>query len=297
MTFAELLNEYNEPGKKLVRKIESTEKKIVNAQLAVAFNKQCIKNNILPKFTHIHLDEAVQQRRFTLEFRKKLVLNQIEEKTKTILDLQQKLAADQLAFEDLDAPEDLKCRTVKDLADQLSHHQNVVESRAQKKLCNLYGGWLPLAKPTDGYLNLSKASLTDDQKGLLNLGVNFTFSPRFSSQAKKAELELLYQDICKLEAEKKIIVNPDIQEQLQAEGTKNRSRLHKPALAPRLHRAARQLRENTDIVIRKADKAQVFVLLDSSEYYAKAAEILSDESKFMPVARNPVEQLKRTPTI
>ena len=45
MTFAELLNEYNEPGKKLVRKIESTEKKIVNAQLAVAFNKHYQKHS------------------------------------------------------------------------------------------------------------------------------------------------------------------------------------------------------------------------------------------------------------
>ena len=55
MTFGELLNEYDEPGKKIVRQIESTENKIINAKLAVVFNKECLKNNLLPKFTNIYI--------------------------------------------------------------------------------------------------------------------------------------------------------------------------------------------------------------------------------------------------
>ena len=41
MTFGELLNEYDEQGKKIVRLMEATEKN-VNARLAVVFNKECI---------------------------------------------------------------------------------------------------------------------------------------------------------------------------------------------------------------------------------------------------------------
>ena len=54
MTFGELLQEYDEPGKKIARHFESTQKKITNAQLAVVFNKECIKNNLLPNFIYIH---------------------------------------------------------------------------------------------------------------------------------------------------------------------------------------------------------------------------------------------------
>ena len=55
MTFGELLNEHSEQGKKIVRQIESTERKIINAKLAVVFNQECIKNNLLPKFTNIYI--------------------------------------------------------------------------------------------------------------------------------------------------------------------------------------------------------------------------------------------------
>ena len=132
MTFGEILNEYDERGKKTIRNIESLQKKIINARLAVVFNQQCMKNNLLPKFTNIHVDEAVQQRRFTLEFRKKLVVNQIEEKTEIIHQLQDKLASEQLHFDDLDVSDDLKHRTADALSEQLSHHQRVVETRIQK---------------------------------------------------------------------------------------------------------------------------------------------------------------------
>ena len=207
--------------------------------------------------------------------------------------LEEKLALQKATFDGLDVPDELKSRTTKALFEQLCHHEQVVESKTQKKLCGLYGGWLPIPKPSDGYVNISGVTLTDDQKEFLNLGVNFAFAPKFSPQEKKAELEILYQDICKLHAEDKISVNPDIQEQLQAESTKNRSQLRRPALEPRLHRAAKQLRENPDIVIRKADKSQVFVVLDAKEYYSKSDEILNDKSKFTPISRNPVEKLKR----
>ena len=55
MTFGEPLNEFSDQQKRTVRWIESTQKKIVNAKLAVVFNKECLKNNILPKFTYIYI--------------------------------------------------------------------------------------------------------------------------------------------------------------------------------------------------------------------------------------------------
>ena len=55
MTYGELLNEYDQQQRKIVRQIESTQKKIINAKLAVVFNNECLKNNLLPKFTNIYI--------------------------------------------------------------------------------------------------------------------------------------------------------------------------------------------------------------------------------------------------
>ena len=128
------------------------------------------------------------------------------------------------------------------LAQELLHHKNVVQNRTQKKLCNLYGGWVPIPAPEEGFVNLSKVKLTEKQTELLNLGINFQFSPRFSTHDKKAELEILYQDKCKLGSQQKIAINPNLQEQLQAEGTINRIRLTKSSLDLQLHLAAKELK-------------------------------------------------------
>lgn len=169
--------------------------------------------------------------------------------------------------------------------DQMLHYKNVIESRTQKKLCQLYGGWVPLPVPVEGFVNLSDIELSATQKELLNLGLNFPYSPKFSRLEKEAELELLYQDICKLRTQKKISVNPDLREQLQAESTKNRSRLAKASLSPRLKQAAKELREDDSIIIMRADKAQVFVVLNKADYFDKVNAILNDTSKFRKVRK------------
>ena len=152
---------------------------------------------------------------------------------------------------------------------------------------------MPLSEKKQGFINMSKVELTEDQKELLNLGINFQFCPRFSQEHKKAELEILYEDILLLRSKGKIDVHPDLQESLMAESTKNRGGLRKSSLPAHLRRAAKELRENKDIIVRRADKSAVFVILDREEYDEKVHAILCDKSKFKAISRNPVEQLKR----
>ncbi|XP_076030438.1 uncharacterized protein LOC143018738 [Oratosquilla oratoria] len=57
--------------------------------------------------------------------------------------------------------------------------------------------------------------------------------------------------------------------------------------------AAKALREDPSITIRRADKADLYVLLPSSEYLEKIDSILKDESKFLEISRNPTEEIKR----
>ena len=53
-----------------------------------------------------------------------------------------------------------------------------------------------------------------------------------------------------------------------------------------------QLKDHPDIIVRKADKSNVFVILDKNEYKQKLDLILSDTQKFKRITRNPINELK-----
>ena len=83
-----------------------------------------------------------------------------------------------------------------------------MRTRVQRKLAKLYGGNIVLPESQDCFINLSDYELNDDEKELLNLGLNCHYLPKQSRQRKKAELELLYQQICQLARAGKVEVTP-----------------------------------------------------------------------------------------
>ena len=54
MNFGNILFNHTEENKKIVRNIESLNKKTTNAKLSVLFNQTCISNNLLPSYKHIY---------------------------------------------------------------------------------------------------------------------------------------------------------------------------------------------------------------------------------------------------
>jgi len=52
------------------------------------------------------------------------------------------------------------------------------------------------------------------------------------------------------------------------------------------------LKSNPDIIIRKADKTNLYVILDREDYKNKLDDILNDESKFTPLEEDPSNHLK-----
>ncbi|XP_076059494.1 uncharacterized protein LOC143036132 [Oratosquilla oratoria] len=57
--------------------------------------------------------------------------------------------------------------------------------------------------------------------------------------------------------------------------------------------AAKQLKKDPNITIRKADKAAAYVLMNISEYLDKMDIIPSDETKFKEISKDPTESLKK----
>ena len=49
----------------------------------------------------------------------------------------------------------------------------------------------------------------------------------------------------------------------------------------KLRNAAKELRENENITIKKADKSSIYVLMNTSEYKEKINNILADKIKFL----------------
>ena len=77
------------------------------------------------------------------------------------------------------------------------------------------------------------------------------------------------------------------------ESTKARGHYNSSILEKRHVDAAKELRSDPNITIRRADKAAAYVLIDTSEYLDKIDSILSDTSKFKKITRNPTEALKK----
>ena len=123
--------------------------------------------------------------------------------------------------------------------------------------------------------------------------MNFHLYPKYDQIIKKANLAALYDDIMRLQKEGKINVDPRIKELLQAESFKRRHRNTSGIMTRELREAAKQLRENNNIVIRRADKATTYVILDREDYLMKCRTILADNSKFERITRNTTEELKK----
>ncbi|XP_076029100.1 uncharacterized protein LOC143017947 [Oratosquilla oratoria] len=98
------------------------------------------------------------------------------------------------------------------------------------------------------------------QKELL-LGLNCHQQPKFDRVDKVAETELLLQSLLTHETD------------------------------------AIDLRNNPDIIVRRADKSSIYVILNKEDYLSKLDLILSDTTKFKKISSDPTSKLKvTTPT-
>ena len=127
----------------------------------------------------------------------------------------------------------------------------------------------------------------------MNLGLNYHIQLKYDRLHKATELEALYNQLTDLEGEKSISVSPRIVSQLAAESSKHRNTKYISSVTPQLRKAAKNLKQNEKLMIRKADKSSIYVLLDRTEYMEKLNNILSDSTKFQRINRDPTSQLKQ----
>ena len=291
LNFANLMSIIQPPLRVKVRALEKANKRIVSAKFGVFFNKTCMDEGLLPKFTLDRSDPVTRHEAYTVRHRQRKVLENLEahkeklhEVTREAEELESELASELPAQTWSD---------VKTKLDQLqANNEANTSSRVVSKLNNLYRGNLKFPNATKFYLNLSSHTLTENQQQLLNLGSKCHFKRKVDPIRKKVECEILYDSLLKLQEKNIINISDDLQTQLLSESTKVRDPTSSRLLSPELKSAAKDLRENPNIIVRQADKSEMYVVLDRNDYLDKLQTILDDDRKFQPITSNPTAKLK-----
>ena len=303
-TYGEEIYSLPEDLRKLFRKYENVNKKLINIKWSIEFNSTCLKENILPNYSRIrHHDPAIAKTMTTLKYRRYIIDREITNSKKKKDDLQKEKLECENSIKNFQYNIISKENVMKQLKVILLNSDNVAKSRMMKKLKTLYqghprivndnGNKFMIKDPVDCFTNLSSYELSEDEKEFLNLGLNCHIEPKYNKLHKKVEIEVLYQNLLKLESKQEITIDPKLADQLRCESTKHRYEKRKTLLTPELKAAAKTLRENSQIMIRKADKSSMYVILDKEEYLEKMDFILSDNSKFKRITRNPTEEVQQ----
>ncbi|XP_076067643.1 uncharacterized protein LOC143040435 [Oratosquilla oratoria] len=129
---------------------------------------------------------------------------------------------------------------------------------------------------------------------LAQLGLNCHVLSKPKPYSKRVEIEVLLEQIHHLAKDGKVEVNPNIQPELISEANRSRGSFTSKLLKKRHFDAAKRLRSNKDITVRRADKAAVFVLISTDEYLSKIDDILMDSTKFKRIHRDPTLDIIRS---
>ena len=301
MSYGSLLNKVQPELKSLFREYETICKGIVKERWVINFNESCLREEMLPTFSKIKNNPKVASSKETVKYRKYLVNREIarsQDKIKSLSVKKQNCFSKIIEFE---ASDEIKNQILESLEIIIKNSDGAHKVRTLKKLNWLYHGrnvrvgnlQFCINLGGDSFINLSSYNLSEAEKQFLNLGVSYHLQNKYSKLNKKVELEVLYEKLLNLSAQNKIALSPDLPDLLLAEGSKHRNIKYPSIITPEMRKAAFNLKNNPDIVVRKADKSASYVVLNREEYISKINEILSDTSKFKIIKKNPTENIKR----
>ena len=289
MSFGLLLLALTPSQKGIARKLEKLQYKLNNAFVAVDFLHACLQHGLLPKFTYSR--QASSPRSHPQE-RLAFLETELQTKESLVQQLRSELQAAELDWNSQTIPSETRSSINTTLENISTKHHLDARRRIGRKLANLYGGPVEIPQQANQFINLSSVILSKEQQQFLNLGLNCHFMSNPPQLAKKIELEMLLDDIQRLEREKKVSIDPNLPSLLCAEATKRRGHTKSSLLTPSLRSAAKELMALDHIVIRRADKSSIYVILDKADYISKMNTILNDPTKFKVITRNPNLSLK-----
>ena len=83
------------------------------------------------------------------------------------------------------------------------------------------------------------------------------------------ELEILYSKILDMHEKGIVNIHSNLRDQLRAEATKNRDYHNSRIIDKELMTTGKELKNNPNIIVRQADKSNIFIILDRMEFKDK----------------------------
>ena len=300
MNYGDLLYEIPQQLRDLIRSLEKEKKKLIKTEWSKKFNISCLNENLLPKHTNVrNRDPAMNENPITYEYRRNIIAQELEQNNnqmETLRPIINQICSEiqQYCTEYPQAAE--KWQVIEGYLNEIIETYNLsVKTDTIKRLNHLYMGQVFIKNEVNSYINLSDYELSNDEKEFLNLGLNFHIQPKYKKLHKQAECEILFQNLLDLKDRNAIEINPTLSDQLRAESNKHRNPKYHSIITPKLKQAAKSLKDNREIIIRRADKSSLYVILNKSDYMNKIDNILQDQSKFKPIKKTLLKTSRRRP--
>ena len=278
-SLGQLIYSLHDEEKKIIRKLEKVNYKKNSCRVAILFNEICLKEGLYPNYTRLHLHNPSWQNSDNIAaFRKELIERQVLEKRHLYTQLETEIS---------DLIEQWNRIPNSDRHVILQEVQRITENDYKKKergilskISRLNGGCVKTPREIQAFVNLSEYEPTPDERKLLNLGLNCHYIKKPDPLKKRLEIEVLLDSVFRLESSGKVHVSDSLQHELIAESNKDRGPYRSQLYNREMKDAAKKLRENNGITIRRADKTAAYVLIPTETYHQELENVLNDEYKF-----------------
>ncbi|CAH2097401.1 unnamed protein product [Euphydryas editha] len=136
-------------------------------------------------------------------------------------------------------------------------------------------------------INLSNASLDDTAINILAKGINFALTP------KRIPYENVISSVEETIVRNKIPVSDADTLRQDIAVILRKSKLPATNITTEERQALKNIRNNQDILVLKADKGNATVVMNTTDYQQKIRELLCDEKVYKPISYNPTARVTR----
>ena len=267
-----------------IRKYEKLDYKVAKSKLDITFLEVCIEHDVMPTFVQFRTANKNLRKSESYSSCQRVLLRQ-EHDNKKLKQTEDTQALETIRSELRDTMSSLDFLFITSLF--LEKNRSMlqrVEQSQNRKLTKMLEEQ-PVHEADDLIFNFSNHRLTTAQQSILMKGLNFALPPKkLRHEDYLLNFELLFRNAVDSksvkENELELFKSKLRTISLQSLKFYNRKKKKLENLSEEEHNALLELASLDDIIIQKADKGNVIVLVNKTDYIQKMENILKDTSKF-----------------
>jgi len=169
-----------------------------------------------------------------------------------------------------------------------------ISQKHNRKLQQMYGGELFTKQPGDRVINLSNCEIDDDLLSIFDLGMNCHLKTKYDKNRTKIELEKLNTSITNYVKNEKLefVDEERFKTELKRFGLREQNNFSRDLITKQQYEKIKNFNKNSEIITRKADKSNTFVIMNMNDYEEKISSVLTDTSKFLKISKDPSNTIK-----